>query len=478
MQKKIISILLLASIIASIGCSGEAAQSGDNTTASNTTSAAPADEYEFSTAYEGYEYRVLNADDIYSMHAKIDPGEANGETLNDAEYERCRTLEDKMGIKFVETNLGVDSKVAEEATKVVLANEDAYDVIYIPARNMYALSSEGYFNNLLDLDGLQLDKEWWLSSYNDPSIVNGQLWAAANYSQLMIIDSVWAIYYNETIGENLGLETPYQTVKDGKWTLDKMGTYMKAAASLNGDNTFTWDPEGNSIYGLACDHTIHLIRSCDELTIESENGKLIYTAGSSRYYDVISRIVNVLNESDGSVYYKRVSATDDQPGHYIYTFEHERSLMLTAEIAKTNRMRDKDYSFGVLPMPKYDEAQENYIGVPFYGTPCVSIPVTSPDPEKVAVITDALAYLSFKNVWGVFRNVTLEQKNLRNEESIEMLDIIINSIVPSLTTIYSVGSDLEVAVKDIMMTGSDAVSSTLASYESSIKTELEKINSK
>ena len=27
--------------------------------------------------------------------------------------------------------------------------------------------------------------------------------------------------------------------------------------------------------------------------------------------------------------------------------------------AKTNRMRDKDYSFGVLPMPKYDEAQEN-----------------------------------------------------------------------------------------------------------------------
>ena len=139
-------------------------------------------------------------------------------------------------------------------------------------------------------------------------------------------------------------------------------------------------------------------------------------------------------------------------------------------------MRDKDYSFGLLPLPKYDENQENYIGKPFYGTPCLSIPVTVSDPGKVAEISDALAYLSYKDVWGVFRKVTLEQKNLRNEDSIEMLDILINSIVPDLPTIYNVGSDLEVAVKNVMMDGSDSVASVVASYEDAIKTKLDELN--
>lgn len=124
-------------------------------------------------------------------------------------------------------------------------------MIFVPARNLNTLSSEGYLNNLLDLGGLKLDREWWLSSYNDPSVVNGKLWSAASYAQLMIIDSVWSVYYNETIGEKLGLDLPYQLVRDGKWTLDAIGTYMKSAASLNGDDSFTWNTDGHCVYGIA-----------------------------------------------------------------------------------------------------------------------------------------------------------------------------------------------------------------------------------
>lgn len=477
MKKKVISISLLSALILSVGCGSKGAVTETTPTGETETTAAQVEEYQFAR-FDGYEFRVLNADDIYSMHAKIDPGETNGDSLNDAEYERCRTLEDKMGIKFVETNFGVDNDVINEATKVVLAGDDTFDVMYIPARNLNSLSSEGYLNNLLDLKGLQLDREWWLDAYNAPSTIGGKLWSAASYSQLMIVDSVWSVYYNETIGEKLGLETPYNIVKEGKWTLDTIGTYMKAAATLNGDDSFDWNADGNCIYGIAVDHPQHLVTCAGERTIESVDGKLIFTAGSNRYYDVVSKIVSVFTENDGSVQYKHLAVGDDDPGHYIYTFEHERSLMMIGEIAKTNRMRSKDYSFGLLPMPKFDEAQENYIAKPFYGTPCLSIPITSPDPEKVAEISDALAYMSYTKVWNVFRKVTLEQKNLRNEDSIEMLDIIINSIVPDLPSIYGVGQDLEVAVKNVMMEGSDSVASVVASYENAIKTKLEEINSK
>ena len=478
MKKRILSLFLLSALIISTGCAETANDPKmTETSDSQTTTTAPMEEEYVFPRWEGKEFRVLNADDIYSMHAKIDPGESNGDKLNDAEYDRCRTLEDKTGITFVETNKGVDADVISEAKKAVNSGDDIYDVIFVPARDLNTLSSAGHLNNLLDLDGLKLDREWWLSSYNDQNIVNGKLWTAASYSQLMIIDSVWSIYYNETIGEKLGLDLPYQIVRDGKWTIDVIGTYMKAAASLNGDDSFAWNAEGHSVYGIAMGSPVHFVTCAGERTIESENGKLVFTSGTERYYNVISKVVNTFTQNNGSVFYIiNGNPTDDQPGHYVYAFEHERALMMLAEVAKTNRMRDKNYSFGLLPLPKYDENQENYIGKPCYGNPCLSIPITVSEPDKVAEISDALAYLSYKDVWGVFRNVTLEQKNLRNDDSIEMLDILINSIVPDLPTIYSVGKDFETAVKNAIIKGSDSVASIVASNESTIKATLDKLN--
>ena len=252
---------------------------------------------------------------------------------------------------------------------------------------------------------------------------------------------------------------------------------MKAAASLNGDDSFAWNADGHSVYGIAMSIPDHIVTGAGERIIESEDGKLVFTSGTERYYNVVSKIANIFTQNNGLVFYKQSGyPSDDQPGHNVYTFEHERALMMLAEVAKTNRMRDKDYSFGLLPLPKYDENQENYIGKPFYGTPCLSIPVTVSEPDKVAEISDALAYLSYKDVWGVFRSVTLEQKNLRNDDSIEMLDILINSIVPDLTMIYGVGSEFEVAVRKAIMNGSDSVASIVASNESTIKTQLDKLN--
>lgn len=161
-QKRIISLLLLLSAITfSIGCGNEQPENvpDDSEDTDTQDSAEKSTEYEF-TRYDGYEFRVLNADDIYSMHAKIDPGEVNGDTLNDAEYDRCRTLESKTGIKFIETNVGVDSEVISYAQKSILANDDDYDIMYIPARHLVTLSSEGYLHNLLELDSLQLDSDW------------------------------------------------------------------------------------------------------------------------------------------------------------------------------------------------------------------------------------------------------------------------------------------------------------------------------
>ncbi|MCI8387340.1 MAG: hypothetical protein HFE63_02595 [Clostridiales bacterium] len=476
-MKKVIAICLLASMAAAMLACGDTDKPTDVTTESTDSESSDAAEREYQfPRYDGYEFTVLNAGDVYSMHGNIDT-EATGELLSDTMYNRCRTLEDKTGIKFIETTKHVDSELADHAMQVIMANEDLYDLFFVPARSVYRFASEGCLHNLLDYDEFNFDKSWWLSNYNSKSTINGSLYAAASYTQLMIVDSVWAVYYNETMGENLKLDTPYQTVLDGKWTLDVMNTYMAAAANLNGDNDFKFRADGNATYGIAHENPQTFLSGADETFLDNDNGKLVFTGGSERFYDVLSKLVSIFDESDGRWQWNRVKGSDDEPGHAVYAFEHERALMSMIEIAKTNRMRDKSYSFGILPLPKYDELQENYVSTPFYGFPAMSIPVTVSDPERSAAIGDALAYLSYDMVWPVFRHTTLEQKNLRNEESIEMMDVIINSVVPDLVYIYSEGcismrDNIQAYIKD----GKSEFASLVAQYEEQIKTELAKIN--
>ena len=426
-----------------VSCGNNEATNNDTTTKSDTDTQTQEEVkfvYEFSQDYAGSEFTVLNAEDIYSMRAEMDREEITGEALDDAMYNRCRTLEEKMGIVFVEENENLYG-IAGKAMNLILAGDDTYDAMYITAEDLHQFTSGGYLNDLMQYDAFNFDKEWWHQNYNQANIIDGKLYAAAGSSQLMVIDSLWVLYFNESMMDKLKLEYPYDLVRDGTWTLDRLSEYLKVGAMLNGDDSFVWNENGNCTYGLSSGGPHYFLRGAGEMFVESDNGKLVFTAGSERFYNVVSKIVSVLSVDDGNVF-QHIDGDDGVPGSYIYTFESGRAMFLTAEISKTSRMRNIDFSFGIVPNPKYDENKDRYYTTPFCDTPCYTIPVTVSDPVRSAVIGDALSYLSWDMVMPVFREITLEQKGLRNEDSIEMLDIIIDSTVPVLTDNYNVGKEM------------------------------------
>ncbi len=442
------SVLLLSALSAvSLPSCSDAGQTTPSSETQSRETTAPVTEqqeqafvydYTAAQAYESAPFRILNAEDVYSMHAQIDRESTTGESLNDAMYTRCRTFEEKTGAKLEETGKHVDTELAQFAKKSVMAGEDAYDIIFIPARDLYTFASENALYNLHEISELNLSSPWWISSYNDDITISDNLFVAASYAQLMIIDSIWCLYFNETIMKNLDLELPYSMVRDGTWTLDRLDEYLKASASLNGDSSFSAKGEGNCIYGIATGgQCFPLFYGCGERIIQNQDGVLTLDAGNERFFQVADALASMMSTSDGHFFHTVPGAVDGEPGSYISVFENQRSLFLMAEISKTNRMRDKDYSFGIVPYPKFDAEQDAYYVTPFYGTPCMSIPVTVQDPKRSAVLADALAYLSYDVVLPVFRETTLEQKNLRNEDSVEMLNIIMDSVVPDLTNVFA-----------------------------------------
>ena len=49
----------------------------------------------------------------------------------------------------------------------------------------------------------------------------------------------------------LGLDGPFDFVREGKWTLDAINTSLTAAANLNGDDSAAWKKDGKVVYGYS-----------------------------------------------------------------------------------------------------------------------------------------------------------------------------------------------------------------------------------
>lgn len=89
-------------------------------------------------------------------------------------------------------------------------------------------------------------------------------------------------------------------------------------------------------------------------------------------------------------------------------------------------LRDMDSDFGILPYPKFDEAQENYVSQDWGGLMCV--PTSIQNPEMVGSVIELLAYFSEETVIPAYYDVTLDGKIARDEDTIAMLDIIFDTI--------------------------------------------------
>lgn len=92
MKKRLLSLALLLALILPTACGETDGETKTTDTTDSQTTTAPVEEEYVFPRWDGKEFRVLNADDIYSMHAKIDPGVSNGDMLNDAEYNRAAHL--------------------------------------------------------------------------------------------------------------------------------------------------------------------------------------------------------------------------------------------------------------------------------------------------------------------------------------------------------------------------------------------------
>ncbi len=241
----------------------------------------------------------------------------------------------------------------------------------------------------------------------------------------------------------------------------------------NGDESFTWKGDGAAFYAIA-NHTdcpASFIYSAGNRLMERDGSTFKLTAGTERMYNTIDKLSVILNSKNGNVYTDN-SWDGVNPKGYIFAFSSNRSLFITCELKTTLQLRDMDEPFGLVPMPKYDLSQADCMTYVNHICCFLTIPSTSSDLARTGTILDALTYESYKSILDIYYDFTLTHKGLRNEESVDMMNIIRNTRGTQVSNVLAITGDLSVKLDQGTLAGSGTAASTIASAESAIQTKL------
>jgi hypothetical protein len=125
---------------------------------------------------------------------------------------------------------------------------------------------------------------------------------------------------------------------------------------------------------------------------------------------------------------------------FVPMLSENRALFYNNQLLVAMNLRDMEADFGILPGPKYDEAQDKYIITSnSYWITFVTVPVTNPDLDMTGIVLDTMGYYSQQLVTPAYIETTVMNKTLRDDDSAEMLELILESRHYDLTHYYTWG---------------------------------------
>jgi len=387
--------------------------------------------------FEGADFTVLQRTEWnYEFFAESE----NGDVVNDAVYRRNFAVEDRFNVKIktIETEgiWGQQDNFVRRVKNTVSAGDDEYNIISGYAAYMPRLQSSGYVINLNALPYLNFDRTWWSRDLMDNLTINGKLFFTTGDIALSLWEDILAVYFNKQMIQDYAIENPYELVRSGKWTIDKLDEICRNVyVDVNGDGKIT---EAADIFGYATD-TANLVdnyfNAFGEPSIRKDSDGAPYLAqNTQKMTDITDKMYEFLWNNRG-VYANPVASAEPE-NLYKYIFEEGRAMFLPEHLGNASTLRSMETDFGIIPYPKWNEQQENYITAPVAYFSLIAVPTTAKNLEMTGLITEALCVESYKKVIPAFYEISLKTKYSRDEESAEMIDIIRSGVVFDFGAIY------------------------------------------
>ena len=351
---------------------------------------------------------------------QLSSDEINGEIINDRMYEADRLIEQKLNVKIESDYLENSGDVNTIVQNAVAAGEDEYDVYDMPSDIAGRLITGGYFHDISALTGIS-EKVWWDKNTRDSLTFGGKCYSLLGDVSLMLAESHYVLFQNKDIAADIGLDNIYDTVKSGKWTLDILGEHLKKAAQdTNGNGKMDFEDRwGLGIYQVAM--TYFMLAGENPIVQTDSDGIPCFNGVDERMADMYTKIRTILFDPEHTtIGGKNVPAGGDWKD----PFMQGRSLYLFEPLGHSKKMRDSKFDFAIIPMPKYDENQKEYMTPILQYVHTMYVTIANQKTDVIGATLENMAAEYYKNLRPAYYETVLENKRVRDDESIEMLEII------------------------------------------------------
>lgn len=474
---RIIPLVLVFSVFSAllISCA-KPGNDSDNASVSETTAAAEADPDSLDSRYligdkvpeldfDGKTFQILacQLNDIIT-------DEETGDVVNDAMFNTKIKIEDRFNT-VVDVEVGDYKAISTQLGTIVNAGDDSYHLYSGHAIVSGQDAANGLFLNFYELPFINFEQPWWPQYAVEALTLNGIMFLAPSTMNLSMTAATYCMFYDKAAAEKYNIANVYDTVNAGEWTLDTLWETTKSIyADLNGDGKrdkedyygFTTDQQSNvTAYVWAFDMNIVEI---------SENYEVNLVYLNDKNTSVIDRLYSFFYETEGSFTGLDFSFGMVQmfsPGHALFT----NGLIGQA----LSHLRDYENDYGIIPYPKWDSDQENYYTMVDGGHSIIGVPLTVSDYDFVGAITESYTAESWKVILPAYYDVALKVKGTRDEESVAMLDLILESQKIDFSYIYDGWTGFAFATEYILRSGKPNLASYYAQNEKKALKYYEKI---
>ncbi|MHB1153743.1 MAG: hypothetical protein ACYCWE_02975 [Eubacteriales bacterium] len=400
------------------------------------------------------------------------------ESVNDLVYTRNEKVMNDLGVNLVFFAEGDANVINKNVAATYLAASGDYDVITNYAYYGVSTALSSCYSNLYGLPYLDLDQPWWSQNYIRNAETYGQLYYIVGSLNLNMIDRTLAVFFNEKLTENYGLPADdlYDVALTGKWTVSRLAEYTKDRnIDLDSDNKinlndfigFTSSEGGTGMQG-SFDIRFVTVNDDGSHTLDLDIEKLA---------SVIDIWIDLLYNSNGA-YIPSIYGSDDA----LAMFTNEQALFCMNNLFRSGtanaKLRAMTSNYGILPMPKYDEDQANYYSWVQDAYNLMSVMGSIKNPEAVGAALESMCYETYRKVYPTYTELIMKYKYLRDENSTQVFDLVVNGINFNFLEIYSqtLGDVTNNLVREIINTKNNTLASK---YEKNVKqwqTKLDKVD--
>ena len=396
-----------------------------------------------------------------------------GDTINDAVYERNKTVEEMLGITITAIPQSEYAGI-QEITNGISSGNSTYDALNITCKNAFSAAQGEYLRELHEFGEIDIDAAWWDANVLNDMSIGGQNYILTGDINTMYKKSIAVIMFNKRVINDIdltGIGNPYELRDSMNWTIENM-VEMGSLFSNDVDSNDTYDEHDQ--YGLIyfCNMAATaMIGAGTRFVTKNEDDIPELTFYSEDTVDILDELSTLLYDRSLAWSWSAAGLNENTA---FTMFKADQSLFYYGELHAVAEMRAMDSPFGIMPMPLLDDAQDQYHhSINPDVAAVIVVPADAPDDKFTGEVLDCIAAASRDLLTPAYYEQNLQGKVSRDEESRETLDIVITTIN------YDIGylsiPDIASMLNSMANSRSKDLASKYSSSESSIQKALDDI---